>query len=388
MIFSGQYDDNGLPIMMENAGGRYYEGISSDAKDLDFEDDYYKITRYTGNMQNLNNELANYQNMIDSGNYIKTPTAVSSLSSLGLKDLTPANPSIPVETLLQQPVPSYKAGGLLNFKDNYFSSANRYNRLEDRANKYNIDLLQSDGTAKTNQELASETRSARNAAFANSGVGKAAGVVSSIAPQVRGMILAGGTPGDYEPERAKAAGAVSGLGTGLQLGMNFGPIGAALGAVLGGVGGALFGKSQAKKAEEERKENKENLLAANIASGKTQNEVRSAGVLGQYDTEGITSSYYAKYGGFMGQPDYTVEGGELMMAPNNNPPQTDNNGRVTQVGKNMFKFEGDTHDAPSGGIGVQGGNSEFASQTNQVLDSGFVFSDRLKADPNDYLKNI
>ena len=130
------------------------------------------------------------------------------------------------------------------------------------------------------------------------------------------------------------------------------------------------------------------MLAANIASGKTQNEVRSAGVLGQYDTEGITSSYYAKYGGFMGQPDYTVEGGELMMAPNNNPPQTDNNGRVTQVGKNMFKFEGDTHDAPSGGIGVQGGNSEFASQTNQVLDSGFVFSDRLKADPNDYLKNI
>ena len=245
-----------------------------------------------------------------------------------------------------------------------------------------------DGTAKTNQELASETRSARNAAFANSGVGKAAGVVSSIAPQVSGMILAGGTPGDYEPERAKAAGAVSGLGTGLQLGMNFGPIGAAVGAVLGGIGGAIFGGSQAKKAENERKENKENMLAANIASGKTQNEVRSAGVLGQYDTEGITSSYYAKYGGFMGQPDYTVEGGELMMAPNNNPPQTDNNGRVTQVGKNMFKFEGDTHDAPSGGIGVQGGNSEFASQTNQVLDSGFVFSDRLKADPNDYLKNI
>ena len=88
----------------------------------------------------------------------------------------------------------------------------------------------------------------------------------------------------------------------------------------------------------------------------------------------------------MGTPDYVVEGGELIMAPNNNPPRTDNNGRVTQIGKNMFKFEGDTHDAPSGGIGVQGGNSEFASQTNQVLDSGFVFSDRLKANPDDYLK--
>ena len=89
----------------------------------------------------------------------------------------------------------------------------------------------------------------------------------------------------------------------------------------------------------------------------------------------------------MGTPDYVVEGGELIMVPNNNPPRTDNNGRVTQIGKNMFKFEGDTHDVPSGGIGVQGGNLEFASQTNQVLDSGFVFSDRLKkANPDDYLK--
>ena len=90
----------------------------------------------------------------------------------------------------------------------------------------------------------------------------------------------------------------------------------------------------------------------------------------------------------MEAPEYVVEGGELMMAPNNNPPKTDNSGKVTQIGKNMFKFDGDTHDAPSGGIGVEGGNSEFASQTNQVLDSGFVFSARLKANPDDYLKNI
>ena len=172
------------------------------------------------------------------------------------------------------------------------------------------------------------------------------------------------------------------------MGAALGPIGMAVGAVLGGVGGAIFGKQKAKKAEEERKEKKEDMLAANIAAGKTTDEARSAGVLSQYPTEGVTSSYYAKFGGMMGSPDYVVEGGELMMAPNNNPPKTDNNGHVTQIGKNMFKFDGDTHDAPSGGIGVQGGNSEFASQTNQVLDSGFVFSDRLKANPDDYLKNI
>ena len=54
----------------------------------------------------------------------------------------------------------------------------------------------------------------------------------------------------------------------------------------------------------------------------------------------------------------------------------------------MFKFVGDTHDAPSGGIGVKGGNTGFGSQTNQALDAGFVFSDRLKTNVDDYLKYI
>ena len=432
IIASGYVDNDGNPLTFDNSGGSPYKGMqfgdnfnpeyyNYDPENVQGGGDPMRVMRYVGDMpayQGIQNYMQNYLQTLYPDQYADayappTPITVDPATMLaGQVEQDKTRVNMPNIDRLNLPainrgteydinfeqlmsgmknggkVPSYGPGGLLNFKDNYFSSANRYDRLEDRAAKYNIDLLQSDGTAKTNQDLASETRNARQAKFASSGVGKGLSVLSSIAPQASGMILAGGTPGDYEPGRAAGAGAVSGIGTGLQLGMNFGPIGAALGAVLGGVGGALFGKSQAKKAEEERKENKENLLAANIASGKTQNEVRSASILGQYDTEGITSSYYAKYGGFMGQPDYTVEGGELMMAPNNNPPKTDNNGRVTQIGKNMFKFDGDTHDAPSGGIGVQGGNSEFASQTNQVLDSGFVFSDRLKADPNDYLKNI
>ena len=383
MIFSGEYDDYGDPIMMENAGGKYMRGISSQAKGFDFTggDDDYRITRYTGNTQNLNNELANYQNMLDSGNFIPTPTAVSTISPLGIKDLAPLQPPTSPPDLLEQRVmaPTMQSGG---FTMPYFNQQDRRGRLQGRADKYGVDI-----TGMSNKEAAVATRGARMDAFNNSAMGKMSGNMGMLGSLASGFVLSGGD-GTYDPGAAGLAGGLAGAGTGAQMGAALGPVGMAVGAILGGVGGAIFGKEKAKKAERQRKEKKEDMLAANVAAGKTNDEARSAGVLSQYPTEGITSSYYAKYGGMMGTPDYVVEGGELMMAPNNNPPKTDNNGRVTQIGKNMFKFEGDTHDAPSGGIGVQGGNSEFASQTNQVLDSGFVFSDRLKANPDDYLKNI
>ena len=385
MIFSGEYDDNGDPIFMENAGGRYADGISTEAKGFNFgEDDGYKITRYTGNMQNLNNELANYQNMLDSGNFIPTPTAVSTISPLGLKDLAPLQPPVSPPDLLEQRVmaPTMQSGGFTMPTLPYFNSQDRRGRLQGRADKYGVDI-----SGMSNKEAAVATRGARMDAFNNSTMGKMSGQMGMLGSLASGFVLSGGD-GTYDPGAAGLAGGLAGAGTGAQMGAALGPVGMAVGAILGGLGGAVFGKEKAKQEEEKRKNRKENALAANVAAGKTNDEARSAGVLSQYPTEGITSSYYAKYGGMMGTPDYVVEGGELMMAPNNNPPKTDNNGRVTQIGKNMFKFEGDTHDAPSGGIGVQGGNSEFASQTNQVLDSGFVFSDRLKANPDDYLKNI
>ena len=395
MIFSHYDPDTGQPMMMENSGGYVPGGVSvnplfniKDQERYSFDPNSdlrpLRVTRYTGEMQNYQNELDRLNTMLSEGNFRPTPTAVSTISPLGIQDLAPLQPPISPPDLLEQRVmaPTMQSGGFTMPTLPYFNQQDRRGRLQGRADKYGVDI-----TGMSNKEAAVATREARMDAFNNSAMGKMSGNMGMLGSLASGFVLSGGD-GTYDPGAAGLAGGLAGAGTGAQMGAALGPVGMLAGAILGGVGGAVFGKEKAKKAEEQRKEKKENMLAANVAAGKTTDEARSAGVLSQYPTEGITSSYYAKYGGMMGTPDYVVEGGELMMAPNNNPPKTDNNGRVTQIGKNMFKFEGDTHDAPSGGIGVQGGNSEFASQTNQVLDSGFVFSDRLKANPDDYLKNI
>ena len=387
MIFTGEYDEHGSPMVMQNPGGVIRDGVN--VRPLSHvKGDYYNyadgtlgVTRYTGQMQNYQNELDRLNTMLSEGNFRPTPVAVSNLNPLPLQPIS-TTPTIPTAEILQQPIPvppTMQGGG---FTIPYFNQQARAGRLQNRANNLDVDI-----TGMSNKEAAAATRAQRMENFNNSAMGKMSGNMGMLGSLASGLVMAN-SDGGYDPGEAGLAGGLAGAGTGAQMGAALGPIGMAVGAVLGGVGGAIFGKQKAKKAEEERKEKKEDMLAANIAAGKTTDEARSAGVLSQYPTEGVTSSYYAKFGGMMGSPDYVVEGGELMMAPNNNPPKTDNNGHVTQIGKNMFKFDGDTHDAPSGGIGVQGGNSEFASQTNQVLDSGFVFSDRLKANPDDYLKNI
>ena len=231
-------------------------------------------------------------------------------------------------------------------------------------------------------------RQAKNAKFAS----VASPIIGGIGDIVPGMIAANAqTSASGETVDVQNAALSSGIGMaaqGAQMGMALGPIGAAVGAVVGGVGGALFGKSQAEKKQQEIIENKEKRTAANLATGLQQNQVNAAKVLSQYPTQGLDDvSYFAKFGGMIPTPDYQVEGGEVMMAADNNPPRTDKHGNVQQIGMNMFKFLGDTHDAKSGGIGVKGGNTEFASQTNQVLESGFVFSNRLKPD-KDYLSNV
>ena len=54
-------------------------------------------------MQNLNNELAKYQNMLDSGYFIPTPT-VSTMAPLTMKDLQPLQPPMSPPDLLEQRV--------------------------------------------------------------------------------------------------------------------------------------------------------------------------------------------------------------------------------------------------------------------------------------------
>ena len=440
MIFTGEYDEQGSPLVMQNPRGVISSGVN--VRPLsDIKGDYYNyadgtlgVTRYTGQMQNYQNELDRLNTMLSEGNFRPSPVAVSNLNPLPLQPIS-TTPTIPTAEILQQPIPvppTMQYGGFLS--QDYFNRQSLFDfdgsgnaadrqayrlqglqgrssaipgqgslsgmtpltgqagiqqqRLTNRMMRQGMDPTQITAAgAKGAKGMRQALRQQRMENFNNSAMGKMSGNMGMLGSLASGLVMAN-SDGGYDPGEAGLAGGLAGAGTGAQMGAALGPIGMAVGAVLGGVGGAIFGKQKAKKAEEQRKEKKEDMLAANIAAGKTTDEARSAGVLSQYPTEGVTSSYYAKFGGMMGSPDYVVEGGELMMAPNNNPPKTDNNGHVTQIGKNMFKFDGDTHDAPSGGIGVQGGNSEFASQTNQVLDSGFVFSDRLKANPDDYLKNI
>jgi hypothetical protein len=470
-IFSGEFDDQGRPIIMENMGGIFRKGISSRGTEYDFANpnNKYRITRYTGNMQNLNNELAQYQGMLDSGRFQQTPVVTNMLQPAPVVEAT----SIVPEAALSSPgmgkggnvswmfggkkysgtlIPSketsthryarthngkikslpknkkMQAGGFLSpeylQRQSLFGlfpgSAAERQAFRLQGLQANSDAIVGQGslfpmTPLTGQAGINQQRQVNRAMNqgmsapdvaaggaekgygfmgANTGFGKAMGAIpfgqiGQIGSGLMQASMAGENPLDIDPSAAGTAAGIGMAGQGAQLGMALGPIGAVVGGALGFLGGSIFGKEQHKKLQAKIKKEKENRLNNRLASQSAKDQVQAASVLSQYPTEGIDNySYYAKKGGQMIEPDYTVEGGELMMAPANNPPTTDNNGEVRKVGPNMFKFVGDTHDAPSGGIGVKGGNTGFGSQTNQALDAGFVFSDRLKTNVDDYLKNI
>ena len=50
--------------------------------------------------------------------------------------------------------------------------------------------------------------------------------------------------------------------------------------------------------------------------------------------------------------DYLAEGGEIIQHAINDRPDTDMNGDAKQINSNTSKFVGDSHNAPSQGIGV------------------------------------
>jgi hypothetical protein len=456
---------------MENMGGIFRKGISSRGTEYDFANpnNKYRITRYTGNMQNLNNELAQYQGMLDSGRFQQTPVVTNMLQPAPVVEAT----SIVPEAALSSPgmgkggnvswmfggkkysgtlIPSketsthryarthngkikslpknkkMQAGGFLSpeylQRQSLFGlfpgSAAERQAFRLQGLQANSDAIVGQGslfpmTPLTGQAGINQQRQVNRAMNqgmsapdvaaggaekgygfmgANTGFGKAMGAIpfgqiGQIGSGLMQASMAGENPLDIDPSAAGTAAGIGMAGQGAQLGMALGPIGAVVGGALGFLGGSIFGKEQHKKLQAKIKKEKENRLNNRLASQSAKDQVQAASVLSQYPTEGIDNySYYAEKGGQMIEPDYTVEGGELMMAPANNPPTTDNNGEVRKIGPNMFKFVGDTHDAPSGGIGVKGGNTGFGSQTNQALDAGFVFSDRLKTNVDDYLKNI
>ena len=398
-IFSGQYDDQGRPIIMENMGGSFRKGISSRGVDYNFADPEsgYRVTRYTGDMQNLNNELARYQEMLDTGRF--RPTAVSTLTGEGIQPVLSA--STEMQTTPLQGVGMGKGGsvswmfGGKKYSGTLIPSMETDKARFARTHNGKIKTLPKKKMAPggTTQGTADEAEKGMGFMGANTGFGKA---MSKIPFAQLGSLGAGlynaslpSDPTEISEGEAGTAGAIGMAGQGASMGMALGPIGGIVGGVLGAIGGGLLGKSQHKKLLAKLKRQKEEALNNRLAAMSAQDQVNAASVLSQYPTEGVDNySYYAEDGGMMKAPDYTVEGGELMMGPANNPPQTDENGEVRKIGPNMFKFVGDTHDAPSGGIGVKGGNTGFGSQTNQALDAGFVFSDRLKTNVDDYLKYI
>ena len=87
MIFTGDYDENGSPIMMENSGGDVSGGVSyrplSSIKGYDDTSDPnsgLRVTRYVGSTSDLNNQLSALQSDIDTGNYkrdLATPLNIS-----------------------------------------------------------------------------------------------------------------------------------------------------------------------------------------------------------------------------------------------------------------------------------------------------------------------
>jgi hypothetical protein len=427
-IFSGEFDDQGRPIIMENMGGIFRKGISSRGTEYDFANpnNKYRITRYTGNMQNLNNELAQYQGMLDSGRFQQTPVVTNMLQPAPVVEAT----SIVPEAALSSPGMgkggnvSWMFGGkkysgtLIPSKE---TSTHRYARTHNGKIKslpknkkmqaggfLSPEYLQRQSLFGLFPGSAAERQAFRLQGLqANSDAIVGQGSLFPMTPltgqaginqqrQVNRAMNQGMSAPDVAAGGAEKGYGFMGANTGFGKAMGaipFGQIGqigsGLMGGALGFLGGSIFGKEQHKKLQAKIKKEKENRLNNRLASQSAKDQVQAASVLSQYPTEGIDNySYYAEKGGQMIEPDYTVEGGELMMAPANNPPTTDNNGEVRKIGPNMFKFVGDTHDAPSGGIGVKGGNTGFGSQTNQALDAGFVFSDRLKTNVDDYLKNI
>ena len=87
MIFTGEYDENGSPIMMENSGGDVSGGVSyrplSSIIGYDNTSDPnsgLRVTRYVGSTSDLNNQLSALQSDIDAGNYkrdLVTPLTTS-----------------------------------------------------------------------------------------------------------------------------------------------------------------------------------------------------------------------------------------------------------------------------------------------------------------------
>ena len=117
MIFTGDYDENGSPIMMENSGGDVSGGVSyrplSSIKGYDDTSDPnsgLRVTRYVGSTSDLNNQLSALQSDLDNRNYkrdLVTPLNIS----LNPAPISMSETLLPKAELLPELLPMNNYGG-------------------------------------------------------------------------------------------------------------------------------------------------------------------------------------------------------------------------------------------------------------------------------------
>lgn len=112
MIFTGDYDENGSPIMMENSGGNWKTGVDyrplSEIKrnlDLSDPDSGLRVTRYVGQAPELRTKLRDLQKELDSRNVADIPIKSRPIAQLSTLPMGVDNLKV------MQPPTFQKSGG-------------------------------------------------------------------------------------------------------------------------------------------------------------------------------------------------------------------------------------------------------------------------------------
>ena len=115
MIFTGEYDENGSPMVMQNAGGSISNGVSIESlsnikgyNDTSDTDSGLRVTRYTGNIQNMNERLADLQNQYDNTRPEAVP--ISRMETIPIHELRTKGDK-GYKEVLKSKLSTYKQGG-------------------------------------------------------------------------------------------------------------------------------------------------------------------------------------------------------------------------------------------------------------------------------------
>lgn len=191
--------------------------------------------------------------------------------------------------------------------------------------------------------------------------------------------------GQYGSSMLRYAGTGASIGTMLAPGVGT-AIGAGVGALAGGLGTFFTQRKEAKEVDRLKQEGLEQRRRLDRDMAASYN----ASVLSAFPVRGVTKAGYYANGGPLtpGQTDKLMENGEVLFSSDALPPLTDQHGLATKISPNHYRLSGVSHNHPSGGIGVARGEAPFVDQQGKSQPSGFVFSNRLKADDSYFLRRL